>query len=300
MKSSGGKTRLVNAVAMHLARPYMRRELPGWGKLWRLFVQNRDDAVWEHYEPVWARGKLHGYDQLLDLRQWPSRAVYFTGRYYDVATQNLLQKLLRPGDTFVDIGANEGMISLLASRLVGPSGKVIAFEPNPFPRSFLENAIARNGIANIRLEDYGVGHPPARLPLTVPKANSGQGSFGERDPYAGDADVVECEVKPADPLLAQYTPNLIKIDVEGFELKALTGIRETLERVHPPIIMEIVGRHLQRAGTSVAEIREFMSGLGYSAQTISWEKRPSGYQLSLTPAEFAEDMDQDVLWTHAG
>jgi FkbM family methyltransferase len=260
-------------------------------------VQNRGDAPWQDHEPAWTRGKLHNYEMLLDLRQWPSRAAFFTGRYYDMATQSLLCKLLKPGDTFVDIGANEGMIALTAAHLVGPSGTVIAFEPNPGPRSFLERAIARNDITNIRVEDYGVGFPAATLPLTVPRVNSGQGSFGRPDPNAGEVDVVECQVKPADPLLADYRPSLIKIDVEGFELKALIGIRETLERSRPPVVMEMVSRHLQRAGTSVSEVRDFMTALGYEGQALSWDKGPNGYQVSLHPADFQDAMDQDVLWT---
>lgn len=290
-------TRLINSVAVHLVRPYARRELPGWGKLWRLFVQNRGDTPWQNHELVWMRGKLHGYEMLLDLGKWPSRGVFFTGRYYDVATQQLLQTLLGPGDTFIDIGANEGMISLLASRLVGPEGTVIAFEPNPIPRKFLEKAIARNNITNIRVEGYGVALPAATLPLSVPKANTGQGSFGQPDSLAGEADVIECEVKPADPILGNYMPKLVKIDVEGFELKALMGIRETLDRAHPSIIMELVGRHLKRAAASVEEIRGFMVARGYRAQSISWEKGPGGYGIFLRPAEFHEEMEQDVLWT---
>jgi hypothetical protein len=69
---------------------------------------------------TWMRGKLHGYEMSLDLGNWSNRQTYFLGRFYDLPTQLVLLSCLRPDDIFVDIGANEGMISLLASRLVGP------------------------------------------------------------------------------------------------------------------------------------------------------------------------------------
>src|SRR4051794_9977527 len=111
-------TRLANAIAVNIVRPYATLGLPGWGRLMDVFVERRGDSPWSGTEPIWARGKLHGYEMLLDLKSWPSRNTYFTGSYYDHGTQTLLMKKLRRGDVFVDIGANEGMISLLASRLV--------------------------------------------------------------------------------------------------------------------------------------------------------------------------------------
>jgi FkbM family methyltransferase len=232
---------------------------------------------------------------LLDLKHWTSRGVYFTGAYYDLPTQLLLREMLRPGDTFVDIGANEGMISLLASRLVGQTGRVISFEPNPIPRSYLERAIEQNGIVNIQVEPYGVGDEHVVLPLRVPKINSGQGSFGEPDSSAGDAYELECEIKPADQLLRDCAPSLVKIDVEGFEYRVLQGIRETLERNTPPVIMELIGAHLHRAGTTVEEVSNFMAALGYSAETLNWKK---GQGVFLTPAKLSDEMAQDVIWKH--
>jgi precorrin-6B methylase 2 len=67
----------------------------------------------------------------LDLAAWSERSAYFLGRFYDLNLQMLMIQILKPGDRFVDIGANIGMLSILAARLVGPSGRVESFEPNP-------------------------------------------------------------------------------------------------------------------------------------------------------------------------
>ena len=77
------------------------------------------------------RGKLHGYKMELDLRDWSEQMTYFLGRHSDLPLQLAMMALLKPGDRFVDVGTNIGMITLLAARLVGPEGRVDAIEPNP-------------------------------------------------------------------------------------------------------------------------------------------------------------------------
>ena len=67
----------------------------------------------------------------LDLSDDLDRMVYFLGRYYDLDLQLLLDELLRPGDTFINVGANVGYVVLHAASRVGPRGRVIAFEPQP-------------------------------------------------------------------------------------------------------------------------------------------------------------------------
>ena len=67
----------------------------------------------------------------------------------------ILKLILKAGDTLVDVGANEGHISLLGSHLVGTPGKVIAFEPNPVPRAIFQTVIDRNHVKNITLVPAG-------------------------------------------------------------------------------------------------------------------------------------------------
>ena len=123
-----------NRAAM-LFRPYISRELPAWGKVYKAAVGDFEaDDRWKGHERIWFRGKFHEYEMSLDLGYWSNRATFFLGRYPDLPTQLIMKAYLKPGDTFIDIGANEGMISLLASSLVGRTGKVLSFEPNPRPR----------------------------------------------------------------------------------------------------------------------------------------------------------------------
>jgi FkbM family methyltransferase len=172
--------RLLQRAAMLFFRPYISWELPGWGRVYSLFDGGyRADQEWAWLGTRWVRGKLHGYDMFVDLGQWSNRQTFFLRRLYDLPTQLVLQRYLRAGDTFIDIGANEGAISLLASRLVGSQGRVLSFEPNPRPRAIFQATIDRNKISNITVIPFGLGDRDDTLQMTAPKINSGEGSFGK-------------------------------------------------------------------------------------------------------------------------
>ena len=285
---------------MFIFRPYISREFPAWGRLYSAFIGGyHHDAWWYGQKKQWTRGKLHGYEMLLDLGQWSNRNTYFLRRLYDLPTQLVLIATLRENDTFVDIGANEGMISLLGSRLVGPAGKVIAFEPNPGPRSILQANVDRNRITNIAIMPFGLGEIDETRSLSVPKINSGEGSFG-RSSYSPElVDVLECDVRKGDNLLANQLARLIKIDVEGFELYVLRGLDNLLAQQRPAIIMEMDASHLARTDTAIESLVAFLQQRGYRAFLINLQKKGWKYSLKLTPADITPDIAHDVLWMHA-
>ncbi|WP_298281576.1 FkbM family methyltransferase [uncultured Bradyrhizobium sp.] len=279
-----------------LLRPYIYRELPGWGFLYLRFVGGYEaDAKWRGPARTWMRGKLHGYEMSLDLGNWSNRQTYFLGRFYDLPTQLVLLSCLRPDDIFVDIGANEGMISLLASRLVGPDGKVLAFEPNPAPRTIFTSAVQRNEIKNIQIFPVGLGQREQILTLNVPKANSGEASFAGSNYSAGDLSQIECEVKVADQFLRTESPRLIKIDVEGFELDVLQGLNKTLEQSRPGLVLEMDGQLARNAGTNLGDASAFLQVRGYRPFRMSICSRR---KLRLTSQLPAEDAHADFLWLH--
>jgi FkbM family methyltransferase len=291
---------LRRAFALHVVRPYIYHELPGWGRLYDKFVGGyRRNHHWQGLPKRWARGKLHGYEMLLDLNRWSPRQTFFLGRYYDLQTQLATSMLLGEGDTFVDIGANEGMIALLASRVVGEKGKVIAFEPNPGPRAALEAAVDRNGIGNIDVRAMGLGSVDAELTLHVPRINSGEGSFGRPDYDASEIDELACPVRVGDTQLSGESPRLIKIDVEGFEAEVLHGLENTLQASRPMLITEVVSRHLANAGSSANALTCLLDAHGYSGWRMSLRKLRAGHVLVLQPENpGGEDYWSDVLWIH--
>jgi FkbM family methyltransferase len=288
-------------VALYVARPYFRHELPGWGWLYKTLVGGTTrNADWQGLAPRRLKGKLHGYHMQVDLGHWSNRKTFFLGRFYDLPTQLVLTLALREGDTFVDIGANEGMMTLTAARLVGPRGRVIAFEPNPAPRGVFERAVAGNGIRQVDIRPCGLGDVEATLELSVPKVNSGEGSFSG-NAYA-DEDVmrVQCPVRIGDRELAYENPRLIKIDVEGFEEHVLRGLRETIARARPLIVMEMVSKHLRRANSSVEALASLLSTQSYRGWQLGLTSSKFKKRLKLRPAAFAPGFAGDVLWIPEG
>ncbi|WP_083662857.1 FkbM family methyltransferase [Mycobacterium sp. IS-2888] len=136
-----------------------------------------------------------------------------------------LRRRLRPGDAFVDVGANIGCVSALASGLVGPHGVVVAIEPCPTAISALQETVTRNALTNVRLVAAAVSDRVRQLTLFAgPSYNLGMTST-----------VAHCSLRergrvPAAPLGSLVTraelasARLIKIDVEGAEDRVLAGI----------------------------------------------------------------------------
>lgn len=273
---------------------FTRPERPGWGRVYHLLMGSDRGARYLLQEPNrTVRGKLHGYDMFLDLRQWSHRHTYFLARYYDLTTQLLLLSVIRPGDHVVDVGANVGMITLLASRLVGPAGQVNSFEPNPSCAAQLDAMLRHNGIKNVRLHQIAAGERAAEMILTVPLDSQGEGSLAGSS--SGRAvEEVTVAVEPLDTRLS--SPALIKIDVEGFELAALRGMRATLTTSGPLVITEVVAHHLERAGCSTTSLFQLMQEYDYRPCSMRVHRRR---KLKLVPAT-AESHSNNVLWYRPG
>ena len=144
-----------------------------------------------------------------------------------------LSRALRPGDVFFDLGAYVGPFTLLASRLVGPTGRVVAFEPDPGTRALLERNLAANAVTNVTVVPCAVGDHAG----TVRFVASGD-SVG-RVGAAGDLEVRQVTL---DGYCAEHglQPTVMKVDIEGGEAGALDGsaavrgVRALVLEVHEP------------------------------------------------------------------
>jgi FkbM family methyltransferase len=136
-----------------------------------------------------------------------------------------LRANLRPGMTFVDIGANVGYFSVLASRLVGPEGTVIAVEPAPGNVALLRSNLWRNGCANARVLPIAAhvlrGH--AQMVLS---SGGGSGNWLQEGPVDDPAVLVPCA--PLDDLLGDIPVDVVKCDAEGSDVFAIQGMRRTI------------------------------------------------------------------------
>jgi FkbM family methyltransferase len=246
----------------------------------------------------------------LDLSEWAQRRTFFLGRYYELHLQLLLAELLQPGDRVLDVGANVGMITLCASALVGAAGRVESFEPNPQCVTRLAEHVSLNDIRNVVVHPVALGSEAGRLKLRLctsratPSRHSGTGTLTPVSESVDDVIVAEYEVEVArgDDLIGAYPHHpvaLVKLDVEGFELNALKGLRETLVQWSPAVVTEYMEEHLSRAGTSRAELRAWMGALGYEPFAFYTRRRGLRHILAVEPVERTERASaaiNDVLW----
>jgi FkbM family methyltransferase len=292
--------RMLQSLIISTVRPYVVRELPGWGKFYVAFLSYKRDWLWRGAAVRAMRGKIHGYTMHLELTHWPDRLTYFLGRWYDLDTQLFLADVIKAGDTVIDVGANRGNFALACVRLVGEAGKVICFEPNPSVAQKFEREISANSIKNISLHQAGLGAEATVLTLSVPLVNSGEATFGVIDYEAKDVYEVNVPVLVGDQALAGERPNLIKIDVEGFECKVITGLTETLRRDKPIVITEVVPHHLERCGASYKQLLALMTDLGYEPFRLVTRKDQGKYKWALGDIPTQDDACFDAVWLTQG
>lgn len=255
--------------------PWFRREWPIWGRCYHWCGGYRQ-GLWRGAGAASVVGKLHGYTMRLDLANWSERLSWALGRYHDLPIQLALQRVLRAGDCFVDIGANIGMLAILAHRLVGDSGRVIACEPNPRLRARLEAVVAENRLGHFELVAKALGERAGEAELQEFGGHSGWGSLAGLGPSGLPATATwRVPVVRGDEILADVDPNMplvLKIDVEGFEVPVLRGLDRILAR-QPIVFVEIVEEHQRRAGHSAAELRALLEARGYRGFALRVHRR---------------------------
>jgi len=187
-------------------------------------------------EQAWT--SVPGGKILVSLGDYVGRAAYYAGEL-DRKITWICQRLVRPGDTVLDIGANIGLVTLWMSSLVGESGRVHAFEPNPILQEMLEKTFHRNGCSNVQLHRMALGSEEGTLDLWIPQNNAGAGSL-ILNREVEDCHVVPVPVHTLSSVLGQEridSVRLIKIDAEGFEEEVLRGALDFLETVRPEAIL---------------------------------------------------------------
>jgi FkbM family methyltransferase len=280
-------------LARIVAKPYVSAEGPGWGYLYRTFVGHVErDWLWQGAPTIAVTDKTTGYVTRRDLSWWSDRLSYFLGRWYSLEPQLIAKAFIGKGDAVIDIGANRGDFSLCASMLVGQTGRVLAFEPNPTCVDLFRQTLSANRIGNVELFAMGLSDSNENLPLTIPTACSGEASFGTSRFDPKDVQTVNAPVRVGDNVLSDSRPAFIKIDVEGFEVRVLRGLQQTIESSSPVILTELVSDHLTRCGSSRAELIDLMISLGYVGYVAELTRNRRDWS-----AERLENRDGgDVLW----
>lgn len=175
-----------------------------------------------------------------------------------------LERLVRPGMTVLDVGGNIGVYTVLLSRLVGPSGRIITFEPDPDLFACLQANCTRNGCANVEAHNLALGRQADRLVLRRLILNSGDNTLG-RGGSTHFRSEVAVEVAALDRLLPALKPALVKIDVQGWELEVLRGMEQLLTgSPAPALLLEFWPEGFRRAGYAAADLVHFLRARGYT------------------------------------
>ena len=188
-----------------------------------------------------------------------SNVIYFTERY-DPDELGFLAAFLRPGDGFVDVGANIGTYSLLAARLVGASGRIDAFEPDPVAAGRLRENLDINRIESVTVHELAIAEREGCVDFLVGQdvSNRIRTAVDEGRPSRLVA------VRRLDEVLAGRSCVMAKLDVEGRETAALRGAPERLRRADPPVWqLEVIDHLLDKAGSSRGELLGLLTAAGF-------------------------------------
>jgi FkbM family methyltransferase len=155
----------------------------------------------------------------------------FINKIYEPYETELISSIIKPGNIVVDIGANIGYHTLIFAKLVGPNGKVFAFEPEPTNFRLLEKNVSVNGYSNVTLEQKGVSNRNEKKKLYLNRWHSGFHTIYKSEQRA-NLDTVEIETVSLDDYFSNYRGKVdfIKMDIEGSEITALEGMQTILQR----------------------------------------------------------------------
>lgn len=215
----------------------------------------------------------HGAKMRLGIIDVIERQLLLTGTWEpDIA--DLMRREIKPGMTVVDVGANIGYFALLAATEVGTEGRVIAVEPSHRNLTRLTENLWINKASNTIVLSIAAGFEAGFASLAFPTYNNAGAATLRRVSTIQEQRVTQLKLDDVLDLL-QVSPGLIKVDVEGYELEVLKGMRKTLMRHHPPVICELTESFLSEMGQSARELVSFMESCGYSCELIP-KSRVSG------------------------
>ena len=179
------------------------------------------------------------------------------------------ENLLKVGDVVLDVGSNIGFYSVLSAKLVGPTGKVLAFEPSRSIRERLNFNLELNQLNNVEVVPQGAWHEPGQAVLNLVDGNRGSSSLGEISNSSSSESVELSRLDEAVPEELIERIRLLKIDVEGSEWAALQGASGLLDRAsNIAVICEVCPERLATLSGSVEELVDFMASRGFSARVI--------------------------------
>jgi FkbM family methyltransferase len=214
---------------------------------------------------------------VIGSRIWVQRAMRGT---HEPALDLLLAASLRPGDLMVDVGAQKGLVTVMAAKLVGSAGRVIAIEPDQSNITIFREALKRNAATNVELRPVAAS------------SHNGKGWY-VREAYAGLISASNQNEEGIGSLIdtvrldsmlmeAKALPRLVKVDVDGPEMDVVIGLGELLNRSDAPVLAVECSRYWERFGWTFGRAHRYLAERGYriavghrTADRLSWIEDPA-------------------------
>ena len=219
------------------------------------------------------------------------------GRYYENATTAYLMRTIKPGDTVVDVGAHVGYFTLLMAILVGPTGRVLAFEPNPENYQRLLNHLAINGLTNVTPFHMAVGESCGVVDLWINKDNDGGhavydvGMLEPNTKSRAHPQRYPVWMTTMDAVCRTTHPAVMKVDVEGNEFNVMRGCpngpMSVISEIHRPGLVFM--------GANEEKYRAYMDSRGYTTYIPSED----GSLIDLTGKSVRDNVVFNVVFAGA-
>lgn len=270
----------MNALRRLLSRPDFKSNPARavWRRAsWRVRWQV-DDRLWEHRFGPGLRIAL------------PRRGTAVQIHYHGLSepeTAAFLQRALRPGMRFWDIGAHIGEYTLLAAHAVGPNGHVHAFEANPAMLSVLETNVKLNAMDGVYCRGCAMSDAVGEAEFVIQSdpALSSLSRAGTGSMAVGGARTIRLPATTVDAYASEHgTPHLIKIDVEGAELLVFRGGAHVFgapAHEAPMVVFEYSPGNYEALGLETSDTLEFLRSRHYRIYHLDHEGRPKPFERSM-------------------
>lgn len=172
-----------------------------------------------------------------------------------------MKKNVHFGDNVMDVGANSGIYTITASKLIGPKGKVYSFEPSRAAHLRLIKNLKINKCSNVVIYRQGLGaHRETKMLSNNIFGDGGNSLIATKYDISSTEKII---LVPADSIIRDRI-DFIKIDVEGYELEALKGMTKIIRNSYPKIVFEFNYDHLYQKDKDYNQVFDFLKELGYT------------------------------------
>ncbi|GAB5558809.1 MAG: hypothetical protein SynsKO_04560 [Synoicihabitans sp.] len=233
-------------------------QLHGWENFLNLIEPDEDGIVRASTDDGLRRYRAWQGDTLLWHRAWPE--------CQDTVSGYIARGAPGPGDVVFDLGAYVGEVTVALANLVGPTGQVVAFEPNPQSREVLQKNVTELGLTWVKILPYVIWKESARLDLKGANAISGSVVESYQEIRAeGNIVMAEAISMSEACSLAGVEPDFVKMDVEGAEVEILQGAKEWIR--DRSIRFAVASYHERDIGRTAEWMEAFFRDIGYEVET---------------------------------